>query len=86
VATLRVTPRGRLTLRVGRDIRLRVSGRDRFGNRAAVTPRWTITPGLGRVRRTGAGTARLTVTRPGRAVVTVRAGSAVRRIRLLVRP
>lgn len=86
-ATLRVTPRGQLTVRVARSIRLRVSGRDRFGNGARVTaPRWTIAPALGRVRRTGADTARLTATRPGRAVIAVRSGSVTRRIRLVVRP
>lgn len=86
-ATLRVTPRGQLTVRAGRSIRLRVSGQDRFGNGARVrAPRWTIKPSLGRIRRTGAETARLTTTRPGRATITVRSGSVTRRIRLVIRP
>lgn len=87
LAALRVTPRKRLTLRAGRGIRLRVSGRDRFGNGVrVVAPRWTISPALGRIRRTGAATAWLTATRPGRGVVSVRSGSVVRRFRVVVRP
>jgi hypothetical protein len=84
LATLRIAPRGSLSLRVGRSIRLRASGRDRFGNGVKAVPRWTMKPSLGRLSRTGS-TVRITATRPGRAVITARSGSVAKRIRVVIR-
>jgi hypothetical protein len=84
LAAIRVVPTG-ARLRRGAGQGFAVRGRDAYGNPVPTAARWSLTPGLGRLRPAVSRSTRLVAARPGPGVLTARAHGRVARARVVVR-